>query len=182
MLIKVNCSPGLHQIFSDILGEMSLKEKFSHVELARLVNHIRQSVEFSKHSVPIKRTLPDAANHTVKNGCHSMPLQKFMLPSDIESLCGSVGEDVDDNFKNLVGETLDILDSDDCQNVLKMCLDAGFTHVMHNMIPFFQVEELGKLGGTNGQEPPSKGGRKSMRGGKREDGKQDTQVGGNPGK
>lgn len=115
------------------------------MELTRLVNHIRQSVEFSKHSIPIKRKSPDAANHTVKNGCHSTPLQKFMLPSDIESLCGSVGEEADDNFKNLVGETLDILDSDDCQNVLKMCLDAGFAHVLHNMIPFFQVEELGEL-------------------------------------
>ena len=121
---------------------MSLKEKFSHVELARLVNHIRQSVEFSNHSIPIKRKFPDAANHSSKNGCHSTPLQKFMLPSDIESLCG---EEADDNFKNLVGETLDILDSDDCQNVLKMCLDAGFAHVMHNMIPFFQVEELGEF-------------------------------------
>ena len=112
------------------------------MELARLVNHIRQSVEFSNHSIPIKRKSPDAANHKAKNGYHSTPLQKFMLPSDIESLCG---EEADDNFKNLVGETLDILDSDDCQNVLKMCLDAGFAHVMHNMIPFFQVEELGEF-------------------------------------
>lgn len=112
------------------------------MELTRLVNHIRQSVEFSKHSVPLKRKSPDAANHKAKNGYHRTPLQKFMLPSDFESLCG---EDADDNFKNLVGETLDILDSDDFQNVLKMCLDAGFAHVIHNMIPFFQVEELGKF-------------------------------------
>ena len=112
------------------------------MELTRLVNHVRQSVEFSNHSIPIKRKSPDAANHSSKNGCHSTPLQKFMLPSDIESLCG---EEADDNFKNLVGETLDILDSDDCQNVLKMCLDAGFAHVMHSMIPFFQVEELGEF-------------------------------------
>lgn len=103
------------------------------MELTRLVSHIRQSVEFSKHSI---------LSHKAKNGCHRTPLQKFMLPSDFESLCG---EDADDNFKNLVGETLDILDSDDCQNVLKMCLDAGFAHVIHYMIPFFQVEELGKL-------------------------------------
>lgn len=68
-----------------------------------------------------------------------------MLPSDIESLCGSAGEEADDNLKNLVGETLDILESDDCNNVLKICLDAGFAHVMHNMIPFFQVEELGEF-------------------------------------
>ena len=68
-----------------------------------------------------------------------------MLPSDIESLCGSAGEEEDDNFRNLVGETLDILESDDCQTVLKMCLDAGFSHVMSSMIPFFQAEELGEL-------------------------------------
>lgn len=53
---------------------------------------------------------------------------------DIESLCG---EEVDDNFKNLVGEIFDILDSDDCQNVLKMCLDVGFVYVMYSMIFFF---------------------------------------------
>lgn len=142
----------IRRAVEDILGEMSLKEKFSHVELTRLVNHIRQSVEFSNHSIPIKRKSPDTANHSSKNGCHSTPLQKFMLPSDIESLCG---EEADDNFKNLVGETLDILDSDDCQNVLKMCLDAGFAHVMHSMIPFFQVEELdlGAVGGI--QREPS---------------------------
>ena len=124
---------------------MSLKDKFSHVELTRLVSHIRQSVEFSNHSPPIKRSSPDATGQAVKNGCHSKPLQKFMLPSDIESLCGSASEDTDDNLKNLVGETLDILESDDCNNVLKICLDAGFAHVMHNMIPFFQVEELGEF-------------------------------------
>ena len=124
---------------------MSLKEKFSLVELTRLVNHVRQSVEFSNHSVPVKRTLPDATDQAVRNGCHRKPLPKFMLPSDIESLCGNVGEEADDNFRNLVGETLDILESEDCQNVLKMCLDAGFAHVMHNMIPFFQAEELGEF-------------------------------------
>ena len=128
----------------DILGEVSLKEKFSHSELTRLVNHIRQSVECSNHSIPIKRPTAAASNSSVKNGYHSTPLQKFMLPSDIESLCGSAGEEEDDNFRNLVGETLDILDSDDCQTVLKMCLDTGFSHVVSSMIPFFQAEELGE--------------------------------------
>lgn len=135
----------------DILGEVSLKEKFSHTEVTKLVGHIRQSIEFSNHSIPIKRTSPDAPNGTVKNGHHRMPLQKYMLPSDIESLCDSTSEGEDDNFSNLVGETLDILDSEDCHTVLNMCLDAGFSHVMSSMIPFFQVEEL-ELGAVGGME------------------------------
>jgi len=135
----------------DILGEVSLKEKFSLAELGRLVSHIRQSVEFSNNSIPIKRTSPGATNGTIKNGHHKTPFQKFMLPSDIESLCGSAGEEEDDNFRNLVGETLDILDSDDCQTVLKMCLDVGFSHVMSSMVPFFQAEEL-DLGAVGGIE------------------------------
>lgn len=135
----------------DILGEVSLKEKFSHTEVTKLVGHIRQSIEFSNHSIPIKRTSPDATNGTVKNGHHRMPLQKYMLPSDIESLCDSTSEGEDDNFRNLVGETLDILDSEDCHTVLNMCLDAGFSHVMSSMIPFFQVEEL-ELGAVGGME------------------------------
>lgn len=126
----------IRRIVEDILGEVSLKEKFSHAEFSRLFNHIRQSVEHSNHSIPIKRTLPDALNGKVKNGHHSTPLQKYMLPRDIESLCGSASEE-DDNFRNLVLETLDILDSNDCQTVLRMCLDTGFTHVMTSMIPFF---------------------------------------------
>ena len=84
-----------------------------------------------------------------------MPLQKYMLPSDIESLCDSTSEGEDDNFRNLVGETLDILDSEDCHTVMNMCLDAGFSHVMSSMIPFFQVEELGKLG--NHRKEPLQG-------------------------
>lgn len=134
-----------------------MKEKFSHTEVTKLVGHIRQSIEFSNHSIPIKRTSPDAPNGTVKNGHHRMPLQKYMLPSDIESLCDSTfcSEGEDDNFRNLVGETLDILDSEDCHTVLNMCLDAGFSHVMSSMIPFFQVEELGKLG--NHRKEPLQG-------------------------
>ena len=123
-------------MFLDILGDISLKEKFSHLELGRLVNHVRQSLEFPNHSVPITRSSPD--------GLHRRPFQKFMLPSDIESLCGSACGVVDDNYRNVVEETLDILDSQDCQTVLTLCLDTGFAHVMSNIIPFFQAEELGK--------------------------------------
>ena len=68
-----------------------------------------------------------------------------MVPSDIESLCGSDSEEEDDNFRNIIGETLDILDSDDCHTVLNMCLDVGFSHVLSIMIAFFQAEELGKF-------------------------------------
>ena len=67
-----------------------------------------------------------------------------MMPRDIENYCGSADEEEDDNFRNLVGETLDILDSDDCQTVLNLYLDSEFSNFISNMIPFFQAEELGK--------------------------------------
>lgn len=141
----------IRRTVEDILGEISLKEKFSLEELTRLIKHIRQSMEFPNHSVPINGKLKDASNQPTKNGHHMRPLTKFMLPTDVESLCDTVGKEGDDNFKNLIGETLDILESEDCLYVLKMCLDAGFAHVMHNMIPFFQAEEL-ELGAVGGIE------------------------------
>ena len=67
-----------------------------------------------------------------------------MMPRHSESYSGSANEEEDDNFHNLVGETLDILNSDDCQTVLNFCLDSGFSNFISNMIPFFQAEELGK--------------------------------------
>ena len=129
---------------SDILGEASLKERFSHAQLTRLVNHIRQALEHSNYSMPIPKSTLGASDGAVRNGHNRKVLQKFMIPQDIESYCGSSDEEEDDNFRNLVGETLDILDSHDCQTVLKMCLDSGFSNIMSNMIPFFQSEDLGE--------------------------------------
>ena len=85
------------------------------------------------------------SNGTAKNGHSRKGLEKFMMPQDIESCCGSANEEEDDNFRNLVAETLDILDSDDCRTVLNLCLDSGFSNFISNMVPFFQAEELGKL-------------------------------------
>ncbi|XP_068672012.1 peroxisomal biogenesis factor 3-like [Montipora foliosa] len=139
----------------DILGEASLKERFSHAQLTRLVNHIRQAIEHSNYSIPIKKSTLGASDGTVRNGHNRKVLQKFMIPQNIESYCGSSDEEEDDNFRNLVGETLDILDSHDCQTVLKMCLDSGFSNIMSNMIPFFQSGDLdlGAVGGD--QREPS---------------------------
>ena len=121
-----------------------MKEKFNHAQLTRLVNHIRQSIEHSNHSMPIKKCTQGISNGTARNSHNRKALEKFMMPQDVESYCGSADEEEDDNFRNLVGETLDILDSDDCQTVLNLCLDSGFSNFISNMIPFFQAEELGK--------------------------------------
>jgi len=133
----------------DILGQASLKEKFNHAQLTRLLNHIRQSIEHSNHSIPMIKCTQGVSNGTAGNGHSRKGLEKFMMPQDIESCCGSANEEEDDNFRNLVAETLDILDSDDCRTVLNLCLDSGFSNFISNMVPFFQAEELdtGAVGG-----------------------------------
>lgn len=94
-------------------------------------------MEFLNYSVFINGKLKDVLNQLIKNGYYMRLFIKFMLFIDVESLCDIVGKEGDDNFKNLIGEIFDILESEDCLYVLKMCLDVGFVYVMYNMIFFF---------------------------------------------
>ena len=70
------------------------------------------------------------------------PFSKFMIPQDLESLLD--GSEDDGKLLQLQEETMDVLESDDCYSVLKSCLDAGFSHLSENILPFFLPEEQGR--------------------------------------
>jgi hypothetical protein len=67
-----------------------------------------------------------------------------MVPRDFQGLYDSGDED-DNKFVYLVKETLDVLESEDCNAVLQSCLDVAFSHVMKNVGAFFESDSAGRI-------------------------------------
>lgn len=67
-----------------------------------------------------------------------------MVPRDLQGL-DSMDDEGDKKFVHLVEETLDILESEDCNAVLQSCLDVAFNHVINNVGAFFEPDSTGRL-------------------------------------
>ncbi|EDO43257.1 predicted protein [Nematostella vectensis] len=149
-LVKYLLSEGLDKMTDtikrsteDILSDISLKDKLTHAELQRLINHIRQTFEFSQQTSSSMRSSQTGSTPLSS----TRPFCQFMVPEDMAALDGrgetAVGGVEGEEFMRLVEETLDVLESEDCSAVLQGCLDVAFAHILGNIAPFFQAEELG---------------------------------------
>ena len=112
------------------------------------MNHVRQGIDFANpHNSLLKRPSSQTNNHAPGK----LSFIQYMMPSEDENFvftedgndCG--GSNVNDNMQGLVEETLDVLESDDCNKVMSICLDTAFAHISNNIAPFFQSEDHGEI-------------------------------------
>uniref|UniRef100_A0A8C6TRK3 Peroxisomal biogenesis factor 3 n=1 Tax=Neogobius melanostomus TaxID=47308 RepID=A0A8C6TRK3_9GOBI len=105
------------------LGDVSLKQTLSLLELEQQISWIRAEVEGSE---------PERQ------------LSWYMLASDQEALadqaCGLTENDV--LTIRLLNETRDMLDSPDFKKVLNTCMNRGFSRLLDNLATFFRSPSL----------------------------------------
>ncbi|KAJ1650304.1 peroxin [Dispira simplex] len=122
------CRDFIDQAVQDVVSQVSLKAKLTHLELVGLVSQIRQQVEKEQGERVALRT---------RFTSNLLPTS----PEDLRQTLVSGGADAslldDSSFQEILSETRDFLESEDFEMVCARCLDRSFVVLFDTLHQFF---------------------------------------------